>query len=375
MKNNEVSLFKSFRFKIVFYTFLSLIYTAITEGVLYLLLKGIHSIIVKNPPIPAVTEQSDILSNQFANSILAPKIQKQLQNNDPFTGFVIAFMVLFGVICFILFFLFLTKKFSVYLHEIVTGINKMATGDLTTRIFINDEDEFAIIGRRLNAMAGDIRILMENERKSEQMKNDLITNVAHDLRTPLTSIIGYLDLTIREPELQEETRCKYIQVAYDKSIRLEKLIGDLFNYTKFSSSEMKLNLISIDIVKLMEQMVDEFYPSFQEANLQCEFTSDKENAMVIADGDMLARAFSNLIGNAVKYGRDGKNIRICISQNSFNVIISITNYGEIIPKENIGFVFDRFYRVESSRNFETGGTGLGLAIAKKVIMQIGRAHV
>lgn len=280
----------------------------------------------------------------------------------------VAIMIIIGIILFSFYFLLLTKKFSLYLKEIVWGIDKMAKGDLMTRIHIEDEGEFSIIGDRLNAMADDIRLLMENERKNEKMKNDLITNVAHDLRTPLTSIIGYLDLTIREPSMEEEKREKYIQVAYEKSIRLERLIGDLFNLIKFNSGEIKLNLAPIDLVKLMEQMVDEFYPAFQEAGLSFEFIAECDSAVVNADGDLLARTFSNVIGNAVKYGKDGKSIKIKISQTKREVCVAITNYGEVIPEADLEHVFDRFYRVENSRSLETGGTGLGLAIAKKAVL-------
>ncbi|MEG1457685.1 MAG: HAMP domain-containing sensor histidine kinase [Acetivibrio sp.] len=369
MKSEEVSLIKSFRFKIVLYTFLSLIYTALTEGFFYFIIKTLGSFLKTDPYY--ITQEKTAILKKSMNTIgsqvnVIPPAQKE--ETIPYLGLYIFLAIVVGIILFVIYFLLLTNKFSAYLKEIVRGINNMATGDLTTRIRIKDEDEFAIIGKRLNAMADDIRLLIESERKNEKIKSDLITNVAHDLRTPLTSIIGYLDLTIRQPDLEEETRRKYIQVAYDKALRLESLIGDLFSYTKFSSGEMKLHMISINIVKLMEQMLDEFYPAFQEADLCCELTTDEESAMVMGDSDMLARAFSNLIGNAVKYGKYGKNIRIRIAQNEKEVSVSIINYGEVIPEGDLLYIFDRFYRVENSRNLDTGGSGLGLAIAKKAIL-------
>jgi signal transduction histidine kinase len=123
----------------------------------------------------------------------------------------------------------------------------------------------------------------------------------------------------------------------------------------------------IDIVRLMEQMVEEFYPAFEEAHLTCEFLADCDSAVVEGDGELLARAFSNLIGNAVKYGRDGKLIKIWVHKTKRTVCVSVLNYGEIIPKESLEHIFDRFYRVESSRSEETGGSGLGLAIARKIV--------
>lgn len=369
--SDEVKIFKSFRFKIILYTFLSLIFTVFTEIGLIFFVHGVRAVLV-----PKNTMDMAMNANMALNSNL-PMNSNQLNNNpaaamppqqSEFQFLIIILIIISGIAIFTLYFLILTKKFSVYLKQIVNGINKISQGDLSARIYINDEGEFGIIGKRLNSMAEDIQTLMENERKSEKVKNDLITNVAHDLRTPLTSVIGYLDLTIREPDMDTEKRKKYIQVAYDKALRLEKLIGDLFSFTKFNSEEIKLHLTEIDIVKLMEQMMDEFYPSFQDAGLKFDFSTDCESAVVLADGDLLARAFSNLISNAVKYGKDGKRLRVRVTQNESNVKVAVINYGEVIPQKDLGHIFDRFYRVENSRNLETGGTGLGLAIAKRAVL-------
>jgi signal transduction histidine kinase len=207
---------------------------------------------------------------------------------------------------------------------------------------------------------------MENERRSEYAKNELITSVAHDLRTPLTSIIGYLDL-VSSRDLTQDSQMKYIGIAYNKSKRLEKLIEDLFTYTKFNFGEVKANYTQVDIVKLLNQLVDEFYPSFSECRLEYEFTTTNSSAVIKADGDLLARAFANLISNAIKYGKDGKKILIDLSKEESGVVITIINFGEIIPKEDLERIFQRFYRVESSRSSETGGSGLGLAIAQSII--------
>ena len=203
--------------------------------------------------------------------------------------------------------------------------------------------------------------------KDETIKNNLITSVAHDLRTPLTSIIGYLDLVSSGNHLDEEMKKKYINIAYSKSKRLEKLIEDLFAYTKFSTGEVTVHFHEMDLVKFMEQLVDEFYPSFQEAGLCHEFTSSHNEAIIEADGDLLSRAIANLISNGVKYGKDGKSIKIELTKYIEYVTITITNYGELIPKEDLDNIFERFYRVETSRSSETGGSGLGLAIAKNII--------
>lgn len=271
---------------------------------------------------------------------------------------------------FIAYFLLLTKKFINYIRQISEGINQISQGNLDNRITIKNEDEFAFLAVKLNQMADDIKEIMENERRIEYSKNELITSVAHDLRTPLTSIIGYLDL-VSSKELAQETQMKYISIAYNKSKRLEKLIEDLFTFTKFNFGEVKAAYMEVDIVKLLNQLVDEFYPSFEEFHLEYEFNAECPSAIIKADGDLLARAFANLISNAIKYGREGKNILIELIKNEAGVTISITNYGVIIPSGDLERIFQRFYRVETSRSSETGGSGLGLAIAHSIIAMHG----
>jgi len=277
----------------------------------------------------------------------------------------VATMIL-GIILFITFFLLLTKKFVHYIKEILEGINQISLGNFNHRIVIKNEDEFALLSDKLNRMADDIKEIMENERRIEYSKNELITSVAHDLRTPLTSIIGYLDL-VSSKELEQDIQRKYIGIAYNKSKRLEKLIEDLFTYTKFNFGEVMPTYSEVDIVKLLNQLIDEFYPSFAEYHLDYEFTTSCLTAVIEADGNLLARAFANLISNAIKYGRDGNKVLINLNKSETGVEISVKNYGEIIPPEDLKRIFQRFYRVESSRSAETGGTGLGLAIAHSII--------
>lgn len=373
LKNNEITFVRSFRFKIVLYSLLSLFYTIISEAAIILLARGVGYFIrdMQGRPIGIPTPNPGLqsaINAPIVNNSMEAMHQAGKPMGKHIIGFFIFFVFLMGIALFMFYFLLLTRKFSVYLKKIVKGINQIATGDLSTRIIIEDKDEFAFIADCLNKMADDINILIESERKNEKIKNDLITNVAHDLRTPLTSIIGYLNLTTKNKNLEDETQQKYISIAYEKSLRLEKMIGDLFSYTKYNSEEIVAKSKPIDMVKFMEQMIEEFYPSLQDEKLEYEFHSNSESAIIDGDGDLLARAFSNLISNAIKYGKDGKNLRIYVSKNQSFVSIAVINYGEVIPEKDLEYIFDRFYRVENSRSVETGGTGLGLAIAKKIIL-------
>lgn len=373
------SVFKSFRFEIVLYSLLSLIYTVLTETGIYFGYYVIRNLIFNSLGKTGLEEKTEkLLQSTQGNSNFTMPYNESLPYLPKKEGILllIFFAFILGMVLFIIYFLLLTKKFVYYLDAIGIGIKELSMGNFKTRVYIKNDDEFALIADYLNKMAEDIRILMENERKNEKAKNDLITSVAHDLRTPLTSIIGYLDLVLKRKDLEEEIREKYISIAYDKSKRLEKLIEDLFSYTKYSSGEVNLNYQEIDMVKFLEQMVDEFYPSFQEANLEYEFSSSHNQAVLEADGDLLSRAITNLISNAVKYGRDGKVIRINLKKLEESICVSITNYGEVIPEKDIESIFDRFFRVENSRSRETGGTGLGLAITKRIIlMHQGSIHV
>jgi signal transduction histidine kinase len=223
------------------------------------------------------------------------------------------------------------------------------------------------MAENINQMTAQVVVIMDRERETERSKNELITSVAHDLRTPLTSITGYLELLRSNKALDNETKDKYIEIVYNKSKRLENLIYDLFDFTKLNHGKINLKPGTINIVKLLEQLLDEFYPSFQSNSLEYEFETSKKDILIEADGDLIARLFDNLINNAIKYGADGKLIKVCINDTVNSIKVDVINYGKVIPNNELDNIFKKFYRVEQSRSEKTGGTGLGLAIAKNVV--------
>ena len=145
------------------------------------------------------------------------------------------------------------------------------------------------------------------------------------------------------------------------------MIKDLFDYTRYDKDKMKIHRNYLNLNQFMEQLIDEFYPSFSEKGLICKKEISKEEICIFGDGELLARAIGNLISNAIKYGADGKLVEIYTETRNDQAVVRIVNYGRIIPKEDIDKIFDKFYRVESSRSLKTGGTGLGLAIAKNIV--------
>lgn len=277
--------------------------------------------------------------------------------------------VLLGIAIFSVSFLFLQHKSMVYMGKISAAVQNISEGDLNTAIEVVGDDEFSAMAANLNKMVGDIRELMDRERESERTKNELITNIAHDLRTPLTSIIGYLEILSgdKSGQLPAEAEKKYIEIAYTKAKRLEKLIEDLFGFTKMTYGKVAMKVTQVDVIKLLSQLLEEFYPSFADHNLTYELKSNVPAQVILADGNLLARLFDNLINNAIKYGAEGKRILVRAHAEEEIVTVSVTNYGHVIPKEDLPHLFHKFYRVEQSRSTATGGTGLGLAIAKNIV--------
>ena len=280
---------------------------------------------------------------------------------------VVILYVLLGIVIFSVTFMILEEPGIRYLGRISDAVQSISQGNLNTEVDVTGDDEFSAMAANLNKMASDIRKLMDKEREAERTKNELITNVAHDLRTPLTSIIGYLELLAGNTQIPQEMQHKYIEIAYSKSRRLEKLIEDLFGFTKLNYGKIAMHIGQIDIVKLLEQLLEEAYPNFEEKNLSYDLQSNVPAKIISADGNLLARLFDNLIGNAIKYGADGKRVLVKIHGEEDTVTVSVTNFGRVIPADELPLLFNKFYRVEQSRSATTGGTGLGLAIAKEIV--------
>lgn len=276
-------------------------------------------------------------------------------------------MGILSILFFSVYYIILTGPMVSYLREILSGVERIKNGDLDTEIAIRSSGELTELAFAINAMQAELSNAITKEREAEYKKDELITNVAHDLRTPLTSVIGYLDLLRQPGELSEETRQKYINIAYDKSARMEGLVTDLFDFTRYGKNKIALTKNRMELQQFMAQIIDEFYPSLNSNQLECYTIFPPEKVYIDGDGELLARAFGNLMGNAIKYGAEGKQIRVEV--NSFPQMrkarVAITNYGKIIPKRDLDKIFDKFYRGDAARSTE-GGTGLGLAIAKNI---------
>lgn len=317
---------------------------------------GNNNYVLNNSRIQASTKSMLSESNIFYR-IFGVGIKVQL----------IIILFILALVVFLLVFFALTHQVTGYITTILQGACKMADGDFSHRIDVRYQDEFSCIADSINRMADTVETMKKKEEEAEETKNELITNVAHDLRTPLTSIIGYIDIVNNMPDLTEAQRSEYLKITWEKARKLEKLINELFSFTKISYGGMPMHMEKIDLIKLLEQEVDELYPTFKDNELECVLETDTDSCMVMADGEQLVRVFDNLLGNAVKYGRYGKMIRVRTVTEQSQIRIQVVNYGSVIPAENLPFLFEKFYKVDTSRQPSSEGTGLGLAIAKSIV--------
>lgn len=256
----------------------------------------------------------------------------------------------------------LNKIFS-YVFAVSESADKLFDKNVE---YINLPPEMVEVEKKLNHFKTES---IKNERlarENEQKKDELIVYLAHDIKTPLTSMIGYLSLLSEIKDMPQEQRNRYIDIALDKSYRLEYLINELFDVARFNSEKIVLEKEEINLNLMLEQIADDFYPTLKEMNKKINFTSD-EKTILYADPDKLSRVFNNLIKNAVNYSKENTDIDISILNKENQATVKITNKGKQIPKEKLDKIFEKFYRLDSSRTNKTGGSGLGLAIAKEIV--------
>lgn len=278
------------------------------------------------------------------------------------------FFLIFFIPLSILFYLLLTKPYAQYFEQISSGIHKLAEGDFTTRVEIHSGDEFQEIAENINLAGVKLKQAMERGDFAESSKDQLVLNLAHDLRTPLTSVIGYLDFILKNEQLTAEQAKHYTTIAYTKSRRLEKLIEELFEITRMNYGKLAVGKEPIDLSELLNQLVEELYPIFENNHLISRVQVEQQ-AIVSGEGELLARVFENLLTNAVRYGKDGQYVDVnCHIDHSF-IIVQVINYGHSIPEEELPYLFEMFYTGDEARTQQAGSTGLGLFIAKNIVQQ------
>lgn len=255
------------------------------------------------------------------------------------------------------------SKYVEGMDEVYKSLDLILNENNETIKISSEVNEFA---EKLNDIKYEYILSKKNAKEAEEKKNNLIMYMAHDLKTPLTSTIGYLTLLTDEKEIPRKLQEKYMKIALDKALRVEDLTNQFFDITRYNLSTMPINRQNINLSYLLEQLVDECFPMLEERHLKCSLEKNK-NIMYLGDGDKLARAFGNLLKNAINYSFENTIIYIKLEEKDNKIFISFKNRGEKIPKYKLDKIFDKFYRVDDSRTSSTGGAGLGLAITKEII--------
>ena len=262
----------------------------------------------------------------------------------------------------------LRRRYHLYqMNHIIGELHYIAQGHLDHRIPFRLKGSEQHVISSVNALVDSAVKSMDDERKIEKSKDELITNVSHDLRTPLTSIIGYLGLIEDKQYQSEEDILKYTHTAYEKAKQMKNLVEDLFEYTKVQQHGAPVNIMQIDLNQLLEQLTASFELEGQHRGIEISSKVVPNPLMIEADPEKLGRVFNNLVANAFKYGNGASYIRVDARQRADKVEVTVANDGTPIPAQSLDHLFERFYRAEASRSRATGGTGLGLAIVKSIV--------
>ncbi len=274
---------------------------------------------------------------------------------------------IFFAVAIILVFIFmlwhLFRWMTRYFKEIDQGIDALLK-DETGQIYLSLE--MLPFERKLNEVKQELENQKAERADAERRKDELVMYLAHDIRTPLTTVIGYLNLLEEEPDMPAAQRAKHVHITLEKANRLEEMINEFFEITRLNTGQIRISRERIDLYYMLVQLCDEISPvlNIHENRIILDMNED---LAIYADPDKMARVFANIMKNAAAYSYPKTEINISAREADTDIIISFQNKGKTIPPENLPLLFDKFYRMDSSRISDTGGTGLGLAIAKEII--------
>ncbi|NFA42544.1 HAMP domain-containing histidine kinase [Clostridium botulinum] len=277
--------------------------------------------------------------------------------------YIISFL---GIAIFLITFVSLVNRKVKYIKFLTKEVKVIKDEGFGKTIKVKGKDELSELCQSINDMSLELRKKIDNEKIIEKNKNELITSVSHDLRTPLTSIIGYVDLLKKNEFNDKEKFDNYIEVIDERTKSLNRLINELFEYTKLTSHDIKLNYSRLEIVSLIEQMVGEYTPIFNKENLEVIKDITDKDIFINADIEKIVRVLENLLTNAIKYSVKNSKVLIKLFEENDYVVVSVSNKAKDITEDDLKNIFERFYKVDKSRK-EQDSTGLGLSIVKRIV--------
>lgn len=280
------------------------------------------------------------------------------------------FLVIFLAIAMIIFIYWRLKRRQrqYELSHIIDELHLIAEGDFEHRISKKGySSDMQHVIDSIHTLVDSAVEAMEEERRIEQTKDELITNVSHDIRTPLTSIIGYIGLIDAKRYTTQDELDKYVSIAYSKAKQMKVLVDDLFEYIKVRHPSTQLNIMRFDMVQLIEQLAIDFELQLKDQQMNLSVEPSRPSVIMEGDSEQIVRLMNNLMTNALKYGAKGQDIKIEILSDNQMVTVRVMNTGSDLPDDPVNVIFDRFYRMEESRSPDIEGTGLGLAISKSIV--------
>lgn len=263
----------------------------------------------------------------------------------------------------LLIFYYALSRMTKYFDEVSAGMDQLVS-ESDRVISLSPEMDF--MEAKLNKIKSILEKRERDAKEAEQRKNDLVVYLAHDIKTPLTSVIGYLNLLDEAPDMPQEQKAKYVGITLEKAYRLEQLINEFFEITRFNLQTIVLNNEETNLQFMLQQIADEFYPMLTPQGKQVA-VNVPDSLILWGDADKMARVFNNILKNAIAYSHENSVINISAVKQEKKIVITFNNQGNPIPSQKLDAIFEKFYRLDSSRSSNTGGAGLGLAIAKEIV--------
>lgn len=343
-----------FKVKMIFYLLTLL---AIAFGIVFLSKKMFQEIGISNWLI-SVFQQQFHLSYAGALNLYA----SLFRSHSEIIQIILVIVLFVGLLCITM------RRFTRYFDSIGQMIDILPD----EKAPISLPSEISFLEYKLNHVRQAFQLHSMEAKKAEQRKNDLVMYLAHDIRTPLTSVIGYLSLLEETPDMPTENRAKYIHITLEKAERLEKMVNEFFEITRYNIQQIVPDKVNIDLYYMLVQLLDELSELFA-SHGNTAILEAKEDLTIRADPEKLARVFNNILKNAVTYSDRNTEIIVSAKEQDGNIFISFQNKGDTIPKEKLSRIFEKFYRLDEARTSKLGGSGLGLAIAREIVIAHGGA--